>query len=152
MPPTGQPLLLDDRTYYDATGLLRQTTLYAYPVKNGYQFARFPADDGGYRSDVIPEKLISGDSGSPSSSGTSKFAPFADYTRNIGSAFTYLTKDPDVTGLKVIHPSKGASGSSQRFALSGGRTLYTAVPTSFVDGDALVTVQRRSGDEPPARF
>lgn len=152
LPATGQPLLLDDRTYYDAAGLLRQTTLYAYPVKNGYQFARFPADDWGYRSDVIPEAQISGDSGSPSSSGTSKVTPFADYTRNIGGAFTYLTKDPDVTGLKLTHPSKGTTGPTQHFTFSGGRTLYTAVPTSFVDGDTLVTVQRRSGDEPPARF
>ena len=43
-PPIGDPILLDDRTYYDATGMLRHRTLYTFAVEGGYQFASMPAD------------------------------------------------------------------------------------------------------------
>lgn len=150
-PITGTPVLLDDRTYYDGTGMLRQTTLYAFPVKGGYQFARVPAEDGSFDSSVIPEGRIAGDAGVPNT-GAGQETIFADYTLSVGLVFSYLTRDADVTGIGVKHPSNNSAGPAQRFTFPGGRTLYTAVPTSRQDGDALVTVHRKSGDEAPARF
>jgi len=150
-PITGTPVLLDDRSYYDGTGMLRQTTLYAFPVKGGYQFARVPAEDGSFDSSVIPEGRIAGDAGVPIT-GAGPEAIFADYTLSVGWVFSYLTRDADVTGIGVKHPSNDSAGPAQRFTFPGGRTLYTAVPTSRQDGDALVTVHRKSGDEAPARF
>ncbi|NEA34361.1 hypothetical protein [Streptomyces sp. SID13031] len=147
-PPTGTPLLVDDRTYFDGTGQLHQTTLYAYPAKGGYAFARMPADDSSYDSSVTPENRLGGDSAQVDSRDT----PFGAYAGNLDLILSYLTKDQDVTGLRITSSSGRPQGPAQKLTFPGGKTLYTAIARSKIDGDTLVTVLRKSGNEPPRRY
>ncbi|GAB2668078.1 hypothetical protein [Kribbella swartbergensis] len=149
-PIIGTPILVDDRTYYDPAGMLRQRTLYAFQTKGGYQFASMPADDGSYDNRAQPEDLIGGaDRVQPT--GTDDTRPFAGRER-LSLVLSYLTDDKTVEGLTVRSASTGTTGPAQRFDFPGGRTLYTVVSPTTVDGDALVTVHRTTRDDPPRRF
>ena len=141
-PITGTPVLLDDRTYYDGTGMLRQTTLYAFPVKGGYQFARVPADGGSFDSSVIPEGRIAGDAGVGSITGASKDDDLRRLQLSVGLVFSYLTRDADVTGIGVKHPSNNSAGPAQRFTFPGGEDpLHRSTD--------LTSGRRRPGDRAP---
>ncbi|ONI74012.1 hypothetical protein BWI15_11570 [Kribbella sp. ALI-6-A] len=150
-PMIGRPVLIDDRTYYDPAGMLRQATLYAFATQGGYQFVRMPADDGGIGQQPQPEDQIRG-ADPLQLAGADDTHVFAGHTPFFGVVFSYLTNDKTVEGLSLTTASTGEPGPAQSFALPGGRTLYTVVPVSPVDGDSLVTVHRTTGDEPPRRF
>jgi hypothetical protein len=150
-PMIGRPVLIDDRTYYDPAGMLRQATLYAVATKGGYQFVRMPADDGLIGHQPQPEDRIGGADPLESVGADDTFV-FAGHTPFFGLVLSYLTADKTVEGLSLRTASTGAPGPAQSFTLPGGRTLYTVVPVSPVDGDSLVTVHRTTGDEPPKRF
>ncbi|TDO36360.1 hypothetical protein EV643_12091 [Kribbella sp. VKM Ac-2527] len=150
-PIIGKPLLIDDRTYYDPAGMLRHATLYAFETKGGYQFASVPADDESYQPDALPEDMISGGN-LVQPTGADETYIFAGSAPFFGTVLSYLTDDKTVESLSVRSASDGATGPAQRFTFPGGRTLYTVVPVSQLDGDTLVTVHRTTGDEPPRRF
>lgn len=147
-PPTGTPVLVDDRTYFDGTGLLRQTTLYAYPAKGGYAFARVPDSNSVW---VIPDNRLGGDSAQVNSSSSGPTNPFGEHAFSLDLIVSYLTGDRDVTGLRITSDSGQPQGPAQKLAF-GGKTLYTVVARSKIDGDTLVTVLRKSGNEAPRRY
>lgn len=151
VPATGTALLVDDRSYFDSTGMLRQTTLYAYPGKGGYAFARMPAG-GSYDSRVTPENQLGGDSAQVDSRGPDQTNPFGAHAFTLDLVLSYLTSDADVTGLSSTSASDDRNGPAQKFTFPGGRTLYTVVAPSKIDGDTSVTVHRKSGDEAPKRY
>ncbi|WP_433011365.1 hypothetical protein [Kribbella sp. CA-294648] len=151
IPATGTPVLVDDRSYFDCTGMLRQTTLYAYPAKNGYTFARIP-ENPSYDLSVSPADQLGGDSAMVDSRGPDETNPFGAHAPTLELIVSYLTKDPDVTGLSSVSASDGRKGPVAKFAFPGGGTLYTVVAPSKIDGDTSVTVHRKSGDEPPRRY
>lgn len=151
VPATGTPLLVDDRSYFDSTGMLRQTTLYAYPGKGGYAFARMPAG-GSYDSRVTPKDQLGGDSAQVDSRGPDQTNPFGAHAFSLDLIVSYLTSDADVTGLSSTSASDDRNGPAQKFTFPGGRTLYTVVAQSKIDGDTSVTVHRKSGDEAPKRY
>ncbi len=151
VPATGTPLLLDDRSYFDSTGMLRQTTLYAYPAKGGYAFARIP-ETGSYDLSVTHEDQLGGDSALVDSRGPDATNPFGAHAFTLDLIISYLSKDADVTGLSSISASDNRKGPAQKFDFPGGRTLYTVLAPSKLDGDTSVTVHRKSGNEAPRRY
>jgi hypothetical protein len=150
-PMIGRPVLIDDRTYYDPAGMLRQATLYAFATKGGYQFVSMPADDGAVSQQPQPEDQLGGGN-LLQPIGADDTYLFAGHSPFFGVVLSYLTDDKTVEGLGLRTASTGEPGPAQSFAMPGGRTLYTVVPVSPVDGDSLVTVHRTTGDEPPKRF
>jgi hypothetical protein len=150
-PMIGTPVLIDDRTYYDSTGMLRHRTLYAFETKGGYQFASMPAEHDSYDQRAQPEDEIGG-ANPPQVTGIDDTHIFAGHTQLLGFVLSYLTGDTSVEGFTVKSAATGATGPAQRFTFPGGRTLYTVVPPTTVDGDTLVTVHRTTGDDPPRRF
>jgi hypothetical protein len=149
-PITGTPMLIDDRTYYDSAGMLRHLTLYAFETKGGYQFATMPATDGSYDARALPADEIGG-AVRIQPTGTDENRPFADH-ETLSPVLSYLTDDKTVEDVTVRSASTGVTGPAQRFPFPGGRTLYTVVPLTTLDGDSLVTVHRTTGDEAPRRF
>ncbi|MEV6410912.1 hypothetical protein [Kribbella sp. NPDC051718] len=142
-------MLVDDRTYFDAVGLPHQTTLYAYPAKGGYAFSRVP--DTSTTLWVIPENRLGGDSAQVNRSSSGPTNPFGEHAFSLELIISYLTGDHDVTGLRITSDSGRPQGPAQKLVF-GGKTLYTAVARSKIDGDTLVTVLRKSGNEPPRRY
>jgi hypothetical protein len=148
-PIIGTPLLIDDRMYYDPTGMLRHRTLYAFETKGGYQFASMPAYRT-YSGSAWPEDAIGGaDRVHPVGSDDTYI--FADHDK-LPLVLGYLTNDKTVSGLSIKSASTGTVGPGQHFAFPGGRTLYTVVSPTINDGDSLVVVHRTTGNDPPRRF
>jgi hypothetical protein len=148
-PPIGDPIVLDDRRYYDSTGMLRHRTLYVFAVEGGYQFASMPAD-GSYRTGAQTEDTIGAADMSPPA-GTSDTYIYGGSDR-LGLVLTYLTSKKTVEGLTSRDAATGATGAAQQFTFPDGRTLYTVVPAPARQGGTLVTVHRSTGDDPPRRF
>jgi hypothetical protein len=146
-PPVGDPVLIDDRTYYDATGMLRHRSLYAYLTDEGYDFASMPPDNslstGSQKEDTIVAV------GLAPQAGTNDTFVFGAHDL-VGRVFALLTKNRAVEGLTSRDAATGAPGTAQQFALPDGRTLYTVVPAT--PGGTDVTVHRTTGDDPPRRF
>jgi hypothetical protein len=147
--PTGDPILLDDRIYYDSTGMLRHRTLYVYGSQGGYEFASMP-EDGSYSTGGQKEDTIGGTVLSPTVGIEDVHVFGAD--DNLGLVLSYLTKKQTVEGLSARDAATNTAGVSQQFPFPGGRTLYTVVPAPAADGNTYVTVHRTTGDDPPRRF
>lgn len=148
-PPIGEPIMLDDRRYYDATGMPRHRTLYVFAVEGGYQFASMPAD-GSYRTGAEAEDTIGAADMSPPV-GTDDTYIFGGSDR-LGLVLTFLTTKKTVEGLTSRDATTGAAGASQQFTFPGGRTLYTVVPAPARQAGTLVTLHRSTGNDPPRRF
>ncbi|TCC31450.1 hypothetical protein [Kribbella sindirgiensis] len=148
-PPIGEPILVDDRTYYDAAGMLRHRSLYAFATKDGYEFAGMPGDTS-YSTGGQKEDTIGGANLSPAV-GTDDTYIFGAHD-NLGMVLSYLTGKSTVEGLSSRDADTNTAGSSQQFTFPGGRTLYTVVPAPARDGRTYVTVHRSTGDDPPRRF
>ncbi|MEV5962166.1 hypothetical protein AB0L70_10405 [Kribbella sp. NPDC051952] len=148
-PPIGTPIMLDDRMYYDAVGMLRHRTLYVFAVQGGYQFASMPAD-GSYSSGAQAEDTV-GANLSPINGSDDTYI-FGDHDARLGLVLTYLTKKTSVEGITSYDVPTNTAGASQHFSFPGGRTLYTVVPAPAEDGRTLVTVHRSTGDDPPRRY
>ncbi|WP_350274579.1 hypothetical protein [Kribbella sp. HUAS MG21] len=149
-PPVGDPILLDDRTYYDAAGMLRHRTLYVFATKGGYEYASMPGEEGSYAIGGQREDTIGGTVLSPAVGTDTTYIFGAD--DNLGMVLSYLTKQRAVEGLTSRDSATDAAGVSQHFAFPGGRTLHTVVPAPAADGNTYVTVRRTTGDDPPRRF
>ena len=148
-PPIGDPVLLDDRTYYDSTGMPHHRTLYAFAVEGGYQFASVPAD-GSYRTGAETEDTI-GAAGMSPPVVTSDTYIFGG-SDSLGLVLTLLTTNKTVEGLTSRDATTGAAGAAQQFTFPNGRTLYTVVPAPARQGATLVTIHRTTGNDPPRRF
>ncbi|MEU8226223.1 hypothetical protein [Kribbella sp. NPDC048915] len=148
-PPVSDPILLDDRTYYDAAGMLRHRSLYVFATEDGYEFASMPGDSssltGGRKEDTIVAV------GLAPAAGTNDTYIYGTHD-NLGAVLGYLTKQPTVEGLSARNTATNASGVAQQFAFPDGRTLYTVVPTPAAPGSTAVTVHRTTGDDPPHRY
>lgn len=124
VPPTGDPVVLDDRTYYNEVGLLQHSTLYAYPTARGVMVINAPDDSsssmaaGFAPGHTFAVNLIDGWAHGSS--------PYSFRGWDQGEVFAVFSKDDDVTGLSTDNLRTGQTGLESSVRIGGG-TLYLAL-------------------------